>query len=84
MVSDLGEEANASSVIRTGKNERSIGTYALQFVFLGLTGFRFPFAHFISNGIQGTELYQLFWEAVDKLQMFGFRIVYTSVDGAQL
>jgi hypothetical protein len=82
-LSDVGEEGNASTVLRTGKNEKSIGTHVLQFVFLGITGFRFPFAHFITNGIQGTELYSLFWEAVDKLQMYGFKVLYTSLDGAQ-
>lgn len=52
-------------------------------VFLGITGFRFPFAHFITDGIQAPELYPLFWEAEDKLQTFGFEVMYTCMDGAQ-
>lgn len=43
---NLGEEGNNCTTIRTGKNEKKLGTYALQFVFLGVTGFRFPFSHF--------------------------------------
>ena len=58
-------------------------TMALQMVFWGISGFRFPFAHFVMDGIQASELYTLFWEAVDKLQTFGFNAVYTCMDGAQ-
>ncbi|KAH3754220.1 hypothetical protein DPMN_188884 [Dreissena polymorpha] len=67
---NAGDEGNSCTILRTGKNEKVVGTYALQFVFLGLTGFRFPFAHFITNGVQATELYGLFWEAVDKFQLW--------------
>lgn len=82
-LSDVGEEGNLSNMLRKGKQERTVGTHALQLVFLGVTGFRFPIAHFISDGVQAPELYCLFWEAVDKLQMFGFTTVYTCLDGAQ-
>ncbi|MES9902010.1 MAG: hypothetical protein ABW168_04915 [Sedimenticola sp.] len=80
---DVGDEGNNCHILRTGKNEKSLGTHALQFVFLGITGFRFPFAHFITDGVQAPELYSLFWEAVDKLHMFGFKTLYTCMDGAQ-
>lgn len=80
---EIGSEGNTCHTIRTGKADKTLGTYALQLVFSGTTGFRFPFAHFISDGIQAPELYSLFWEAVDKLQMFGFKAIYTCMDGAQ-
>lgn len=80
---EIGEEGNICHVMRTGKKDKYLGTHALQMVFLGISGFRFPFAHFITDGIQAPELYTLFWEAVDKLQTFGFNAVYTCMDGAQ-
>ncbi|XP_053408959.1 uncharacterized protein LOC123565639 [Mercenaria mercenaria] len=80
---DVGEEGNLCNTLRKGKNEKILGTHALQFVFLGVNGFRFPFAHFISDGVQVPELYPLFWEAVDRLSLFGFKAVYTCTDGAQ-
>ncbi|WAR13377.1 PIF1-like protein [Mya arenaria] len=49
----------------------------------GVTGFRFPFAHFVSDGVQAPKLYSIFWDAVDKLRTFGFNAFYTSMDGAQ-
>jgi hypothetical protein len=80
---DVGEEGNICHTMRKGKNEKVLGTHALQFVFLGINGFRFPFAHFISDNVQAPELYPLFWEAVDRLSQFGFKAVYTCMDGAQ-
>jgi hypothetical protein len=80
---ETGDEGNICHVIRTGKNDETIGTHALQLIFLGISGFRFPFAHFITDGIQAPELHTLFWQAVDKLQTFGFNAVYVSMDGAQ-
>ncbi|KAL3854195.1 hypothetical protein ACJMK2_013473 [Sinanodonta woodiana] len=62
---------------------KSLGNYALQMVFLELTGFRFPFAHFITRQAQASELYTLFWGAVDKLSVYGFTTAYVNMDGAQ-
>jgi hypothetical protein len=80
---EMGSEGNTCHILRTGKADNILGTHALQLVFSGITGFRFPFAYFITDGIQAPELYSLFWEAVDKLQTFGFKAIYTCMDGAQ-
>jgi hypothetical protein len=39
-------------ILRKGKKEISLGNHVLQFIFLGNSGFRFPFAHFISTNVQ--------------------------------
>ena len=80
---DVGDEGNITQVMRSGKQQKQLGTHALQLVFLGITGFRFPIAHFITDGVQAPQLYPLFWEAVDKLKVFSFRVLYTCMDGAQ-
>lgn len=80
---DLGKEGNMYQTLRKGNHEPTLGTHVLQFVFLGVGGFRFPFAHFISTQVQAPEINSLFWEAVDNLQMFGFTTVFTCMDGAQ-
>lgn len=80
---DLGDEGNISHALRKGNNEKELGTHALQILFLGITGFRFPIAHFISDGVQAPELYPIFWQAVDKLKLYGFTVAYTCMDGAQ-
>jgi hypothetical protein len=80
---DIGEEGNMCSIIRNGKNEKVLGSHALQFMFLSVTGFRFPFAHFISTNIQGFDLHNLFWEAVGWLKKYAFTVAYVCLDGAQ-
>lgn len=80
---DIGEEGNMCGILRKGKKEKQLGTHILQFMFLGITGFRFPFAHFVTTNIQSYDIHTLFWDAVDHLQMYGFRVVYTCMDGAQ-
>jgi hypothetical protein len=80
---EVGQEGYACQVLRNAINEQKLGTHVLQLVFLGITGFRFPFAHFISDGVQAPQLYSIFWDAVDKLRMFGFNCIFTCMDGAQ-
>ena len=46
-------------------------------------GFAFPFAHFMTNGIQASELCGLFYKAVYVLYLFGFKVIFTCMDGAQ-
>ncbi|CAC5421051.1 unnamed protein product [Mytilus coruscus] len=49
----------------------------------GVTGFRFPFAHFATTGAPAYELYLTFWKAVNMLSLFDFKVTYLSMDGAQ-
>jgi hypothetical protein len=53
--------------IKTNRRERILATHVLQLVFLGITGFRFPFAHFPSTTANGHELYLLLWKSVNFL-----------------
>jgi hypothetical protein len=69
--------------INTNKNERTLVMYVLQLVFLGFTGYRFPFAHFPTATTSGHELYLLLWKSVNMLSMFGFKVQYISTDGVQ-
>ena len=80
---DIGDEGNTCNILRKGKREKQLGTHVLQFLFLGNTGFRFSFAHFVTTNVQAYDIYSLFWEAVDYLYLFGFTVLYTCTDGAQ-
>lgn len=68
--------------LKAGKEKKELGNHALQMMFLRLTGFRFPFAHFISRNINATQLYILFWEAVNNLKDMDFSVQYVCIDGA--
>ena len=80
---DSGKEGNLSHMLRAGNQDKKVATHVLQMFFLGVTGFRFPIAHFLTDGAQIGELQSTFWLAVDKLSMYDFRVVYTCLDGAQ-
>jgi hypothetical protein len=44
-----------------------LASHALQFMFLGNSGFRFPFMHVPTTGAGAAALYILIWTAVDIL-----------------
>jgi len=80
---DVGDEGEMCSTMRKGHQERSLGTHILQFIFFGISGFRFPFAHFVSTNVQAYDLHRLFWEAVSWIKLYGFTARYVCLDGAQ-
>ncbi|XP_062587022.1 uncharacterized protein LOC134248629 [Saccostrea cucullata] len=81
--SECTPESIVFNQISSSKKQLPLATHALQLLFLGFTGFRFPFAHFPSTTASGHELYLLLWESVNMLSSFGFKIQYISTDGAQ-
>ena len=80
---DMGKEAEHLQVLCTGKRERPLATHVLQFLYLGLNGFRFPFACFPVTQTKAANLHFLFWQAVKYLCMYGFKVAFVSMDGAQ-
>ena len=53
-----------------------------QFLFYGTTGFCWPVAYFATTSADSGELALLFWEAVEKLDDYGFTVDYLMTDGA--
>ena len=80
---DCTPESIIIDQLKSNKMEKTLATHVLQLVFLGFTGFRFPFAHFPTTTASGYELYLVLWKAVNMLSVFGFKIQYISTDGAQ-
>lgn len=79
---DIVEEAKSISPIITHKENIQLYTHVLQLVFLGNTGFRLPLAHFPCLQTSASELYLIFWKAVNMLGLFGFTVTFVSLDGA--
>ena len=52
-------------------------------MFIGSTGFKFPFCYFPTIEVDPTTLYHNFWNAVFDLGEFGFKVVLAVCDGAQ-
>ena len=79
---EMGEEGDYLQALKQGKKSKESGTHVLQMLFLGITGFRFPFAHFICRNLSASDIYILFWEAVSSLKDYNFSVNYVCMDGA--
>ena len=79
---DMDRVNNNIDIISKNKKTVELATHALQFVFHGLTGFRWPVAYFGSCTATAHQLYNTFWKCVDLMDDHGFTIDYVMADGA--
>lgn len=66
----------------SGHIETEVATHVIQFIFLGNTGFRFPFCYYATKEVSVSNLFVKFWEAVDVLEEYGFHTRACICDGA--
>ncbi len=78
---DTGSEAADLRRLKNKDDKQELAHDALQLIFHGYTGFRFPFAHFPTSGVKASELYIIVWEAISALQQWGFQVDYIMQDG---
>ncbi|ELT87513.1 hypothetical protein CAPTEDRAFT_190460 [Capitella teleta] len=76
------EEGDALVQLRKGKSEVQLASHVLQILFVSHSGFRFPVAHYPTHEAQAPELFHVIWEAIDKLDDWGFNVEYLCQDGA--
>ena len=61
----------------------SIATHILGIMVRGVfSGRHFPYAHFPTTGVTGATLFSLVWEAIERLERLGFKVVALTGDGA--
>ncbi len=78
---DMGDESFHLECIKNKEVKRKLATECLQIIFLGHTGFRFPIAHFSTEGVKASGLMIHIWDAVSKLQDWGFTVDCILQDG---
>ena len=81
-VVDFGEDGEGIHKQQKSSDKIQLATTALQFVFLGLNGFRFPFAYMLNKGLTCGQLCTIFWDIISTLQTYDFTISFTCMDGA--
>ena len=79
---DFGEGNSGIHSQQKGSGNLQLATSALQFVFLTLNGFRFPFSYMLNKGITAGQLSTIFWNIVTTLATFDFNIQFICMDGA--
>ncbi|CAG2219905.1 unnamed protein product [Mytilus edulis] len=78
---DTGSEAENLRIVKENKVSRKLATDVLQITFLGYTGFRFPIAHYPTDGVKASELYIIIWDLISQLQSWGFIVDFIMQDG---
>jgi hypothetical protein len=76
-IPDLGIEGN-----KLQSTKHQLANHVMQFIFHGLTGFRFLVAHYPTTQANAPQIYTMFWDVVQALEKWGFHVIYTSLDGA--
>ncbi|XP_061171803.1 uncharacterized protein LOC133181293 [Saccostrea echinata] len=79
---DMGTTNENIDIICKGKKVTRLASQALQFVFHGFTGFRWPVSYYGSTTATSHQLYLTFWKSVDVLEEMGFTVDYMMADGA--
>ena len=60
-----------------------MASHILQFTFVGIEGFEWPYAYFPTSEIDPITLHHLYWEGVWALSEHGFNAYMAICDGAQ-
>ena len=60
-----------------------VATHLLTIMVRGLyTSCKFPYAHFPTDSLTGDQIFPIVWEAVERLERMGFKVVAITADGA--
>lgn len=64
-------------------NPRAVATHVLTIMVRGLfTSCQFPLAHFPTSSTTGDQLYSVVWEATERMERIGLKVVGITADGA--
>ena len=76
------EDAVTMSRLLKKKDQLILAKSVLQFVYVGMDGFRFPFCYFLTESMICSQLLTSIWNIIYVLKTYGFTVTYISVDGA--
>ncbi|KAJ8306362.1 hypothetical protein KUTeg_016907 [Tegillarca granosa] len=75
---DIGQ----THALTSGRVENELANHVQQYVFSGLTGFRWPFANFPNTQASAAEIFVTTWIAIEELCKWGFTPLYVCMDGS--
>ena len=65
-----------------GKSNNKLADHVLQYVFHGITGFRWPFSNYPNCQAAPADIFVSTWKCVDALYEWGFKPIYYCMDGS--
>ena len=69
--------------LESGNSKPEIATYVLTLMVRGIfINLRFPYANFPSKSVTGDALFLIVWEAIERLEKIGFKVLVITGDGA--
>ena len=64
------------------EGHKPVATHVLAFMVRGIfTDLKFPFAHFPTKDISGDQLFSLIWDAIERIERLGLKVVALTGDG---
>ncbi|KAL3890552.1 hypothetical protein ACJMK2_002834 [Sinanodonta woodiana] len=81
-LTDSGPEIMMIHTSSMGKAESKMANNVLQYIFRGITGFRWPFANYPNTQESPCDLFITTWKCVDALYEYGFKAIYCCTDGS--
>ena len=77
-LSDVENQLSESNI-----SDNSVATHLLCLMVRGVfTGLHFPYAHFATAEVTGSSLFFMVWEAIERLERLGFKVIAVTGDGA--
>ena len=81
---DFGEtNSDTHTMFHQGK-PLEVATSVLQFIFLSLNGFRFPFTYMFCEGVSTGELHTIIMDIFQTLASYEFKIIFLCMDGTAI
>ena len=79
----LGEVDNQINELEKDGANPDIATHMLCLMVRGVfSGIHFPYAHFSTTEVTRTSLFSIVWEAIERLERLGFKVIGLTGDGA--
>ena len=81
---DFGEDNQGTHELYKDGKPAEIATSVLQFIFLSVTGFRFPFSYMLVKGVTTGELHTIVMDIFQTLASYEFKVIFVCMDGAAI
>ncbi|CAG2213956.1 unnamed protein product [Mytilus edulis] len=81
-LSDSGLDVQQMQALNEGIFESKLANHVQQYIFSGLTGYRWSFANFPNLQAPPAEIFLTSWLYIDELYRWGFKSIYCCLDGS--
>ncbi|KAK3082719.1 hypothetical protein FSP39_003464 [Pinctada imbricata] len=81
-LADSDLDVKRMKTLNSNKVYDSLANHVQQYVFNGLTGFRWPFANFPNCQADPSEIFVTTWKCIHALGEYGFSPIYCCMDGS--